>query len=390
MYSHQKFFLIFIITAASIMATCISPYIAIIGDFFCINSSSLTKVMSSYLLGYLIGQYIFSKFSKKYNGLLSIRVGLIVATAGFILQKLSFQFNTYSVFLIGRFITSLGLSSGLVVGFAIIKDNISSKNEKSYLSKIAMAFTVSIYLSIVISGYLSKIISVDFLFSGLIFYPVMLIPITFYLPNTKKNIIQTNLHLDFKEFLNPKLIRYSFTLSITTLIAYLYAFYGPLIFIKKFGFSSNDFSKINLINMIGVLLGSFLYPKFSRYLNEKHLVNYLLCLLILNMFFLINLNSDSYQQFIIIFFISNIFSGLLYPASTYLALGCGICKTTSSATMNIIKIGLPVVGFYFSSILRLNDINKLGLTIITFITFTLFLILLDILSNNRVFDKKTS
>lgn len=390
MNHYQKFFLIFLITSASIMATCISPYVVTIGKFFHIDSSTLTNVMSSYLLGYLIGQYVFSKFAKKYNGLLSIKLGLVVAFFGLNFQNIALQLNIYPLFLFGRFTTSLGLSAGLVVGFAIIKDNIAPKDEKAYLSKVAMSFTASIYLSIVASGYLSKIISITNFFGGLTIYPLLLIPITFYLPNSKKYIIGISSIPNWRIFFNIKLLNFSLALSITTLMAYLYTFYGPLIFINEFGFSAKKFSQINLINLSGLLLGSFLYPRISSYLNEKILIYYLLGLLILNMCFLINLNNTDHLKFIIIFFISNIICGLLYPSSTYLALGCGACKTTSSSTMNIIKIGLPVIGFYFSSILKLSDINKLALTIITFIFLNIILMINNSLFNARFFNKKIS
>lgn len=389
MNHYQKIFLIFLITSASIMATCISPYVVIIGKIFYIDSSSLTNVMSSYLLGYLIGQYVFSKIAKKYNGLLSIKLGLIVAFVGLNFQNIALQLTIYPLFLFGRFTTSLGLSAGLVVGFAIIKDNIAPEDEKAYLSKIAISFTTSIYLSIVASGYLSKMIAITTFFGGLTIYPLLLMPITFYLPNSKKNIMGISSIPNWKIFLNIKLLKFSLALSITTLMAYLYTFYGPLIFINEFGFSAVEFSQINLINLSGLLLGCFLYPKISSCLNEKTLINYLLGFLILNMFFLINLNNQDHMEFIIIFFISNIISGLLYPASTYLALGCGICKTSSSTTMNIIKIGLPVIGFYFSSILKLGDINKLALTIITFVFFNIIL-MIDKSLFSRFFYKKIS
>lgn len=372
------------------MATCISPYVVTIGKFFHIDSSTLTNVMSSYLLGYLIGQYVFSKFAKKYNGLLSIKLGLVVAFFGLNFQNIALQLNIYPLFLFGRFTTSLGLSAGLVVGFAIIKDNIAPKDEKAYLSKVAMSFTASIYLSIIASGYLSKIISITNFFGGLTIYPLLLIPITFYLPNSKKNIIGISSIPNWRIFFNIKLLNFSLALSITTLMAYLYTFYGPLIFINEFGFSAKKFSQINLINLSGLLLGSFLYPRISSYLNERILIYYLLGLLILNMCFLINLNNTDHMKFIIIFFISNIVSGLLYPSSTYLALGCGDCKTTSSSTMNIIKIGIPVIGFYFSSILKLSDINKLALTIVTFIFLNMILMIGNSLFNIRFFNKKIS
>jgi len=99
--------------------------------------------------------------SKKYNGLLSVKLGLMVGFFGLYLQVIAFHLNIFLLFLIGRFIAGLGLCAGLIIGFAIIKDNIAPKTEKLYLSIIAMAFTLTIYLSILASGYLSKILYIN-------------------------------------------------------------------------------------------------------------------------------------------------------------------------------------------------------------------------------------
>lgn len=387
---YQKFFLVFFLTVASVVATCLGPYVVIIGKLFHTDISSLSKLMSFYLTGCLAGQFVFSKFSKKYNGLLSVKLGLMVGFFGLYLQVIAFHLNIFLLFLIGRFIAGLGLSAGLIIGFAIIKDNIAPKTEKLYLSIIAMAFTLTIYLSILASGYLSKILSINTFFYILMAYILFLMPLTFYLPNTKKNTKKSNLKIKWNDFFNIKLINYSLVLSLTTLIAYLYAFYGPLIFVNKFGFSTKEFSKLNLINMSGVFLGSFFYPKLSKYINEKVLINFILVMIILNMFYILKLGDSNYIGFIIIFFITNIFSGLLYPASTYLALGCGVCKTSTSTTMNIIKTSIPIIGFYFSSILKIDVINKLASTIIIFTFCTVILMQYIFLLNTRFFNKKIS
>lgn len=235
-----------------------------------------------------------------------------------------------------------------------------------------MAFTLTIYLSILASGYLSKILSINTFF--LYFNGLYFVSYASYILFTQYQKIQkkSNLKIKWNDFFNIKLINYSLVLSLTTLIAYLYAFYGPLIFVNKFGFSTKEFSKLNLINMSGVFLGSF-YPKLSKYINEKVLINFILVMIILNMFYILKLGDSNYIGFIIIFFITNIFSGLLYPASTYLALGCGVCKTSTSTTMNIIKTSIPIIGFYFSSILKIDVINKLASTIIIFTFCTVIL-----------------
>lgn len=92
---YQKFFFGFFLTVASVVATCLGPYVVIIGKLFHTDISSLSKLMSFYLTGCLAGQFVFSKFSKKYNGLLSVKLGLMVGFFGLYLQVIAFHLNIF-------------------------------------------------------------------------------------------------------------------------------------------------------------------------------------------------------------------------------------------------------------------------------------------------------
>jgi len=78
--------------------------------------------------------------------------------------------------------------------------------------------------------------------------------------------------------------------------------------------------------------------------------------------------------FVCLFFLINIQIGILYPAATYLSMECGDCKQSTSAIMNIIKIGMPSLALMFSSMLTAASLLKLPITIIFFSFFALILL----------------
>lgn len=64
MGAFQKIILIFLVTAASIVATFITPGMNELKNLFLLSSHSLSYVMTIYLIGYLLGQISFALFLK--------------------------------------------------------------------------------------------------------------------------------------------------------------------------------------------------------------------------------------------------------------------------------------------------------------------------------------
>lgn len=383
----HKIILIFFITAASMVATFITPEIGSLKSLFSVTDPYLSYIMTTYLAGYLIGQIVFAIFAKRYGGVLSIRCGFLISVVGLFLQFLTLQFKLYEGFLFGRAITALGLSAGLICGFAIIKENIKQNEEKSYLSIITIAFTGSIYLSMFISGTLIKYCSLSSIFKYEIYYFIGLLLLTFFIPDIQKNRTQP-VEIARRQYLNLKLINYSLVLSITTIIAYCYAFYGPLIVINSFGLSPQSYTEYNFINMAGLFLGSVIYKLASKKIKENQLIIFCLSFIIIISILLITLHLKKqlgFHNFMFMFFVINILTGIIYPSATYIALGCGSCKTSSSTTMNFIKIGMPSVALYFSTLIATNYIVNLSITIGVFsILFLLSLIITQTMSTKAV------
>lgn len=354
--------------------TFITPEISNLKIIFFIKNASLSYIMTNYLWGYLFGIILFALISKKYGGILSIRLGLLISILGISLQWVSLKTIEYDFFLIGRIISGMGLSSGLTNGFAIIKDNISTNQEKKYFSLITISFTGAIYLSILLSATLFKKYGINSVFKIEIYYSVILLLLSSLIPDTKNNTSK----IKFKNFLSFRLISFSIALSLTTIIAYSYALYAPLIMINHFGLSSEKYAYYNLINLIGLFTGSILYRAICSIIKEQRIIILSLLFLIFFCILLCGLNKKvNIEVFILLFFFINIFSGMIYPAATYKSLESSMCKKGSSATMNLIKIGMPSIAIFISSLLTNSAFFNLSVTIILFSILSLILLYLS-------------
>ena len=229
----------------------------------------------------------------------------------------------------------------------------------------------------IISAYLLKIKNLYWIFEAEFFYSILLLFLTLFLPKSKALSVKKTTS-SYKNFFSLKLISFSFALSITTIISYCYSFYAPLIMANKFSISPEKYSHYNLINLIGLTLGSITYYKLHK--KTKEILTIKLCLLfctVLCIFlnFLYIYEKFNLISFIIVFFLINILSGILYPSATYQAMSCCVCKKSSSATMNIIKIGMPSLALLLSSFLLPFPVFSLPITIVIFSTVSLFLLI---------------
>ena len=123
MKSKEKLSLALLIPSASAMATFISPALISIKNHFHVLGTQLSSVMTVYLIGYLLGQIVWAYYSNRIGRLLSIKSGALLSIVGAVIILFATKMHFFDLFLLGRFVLALGLSAGLICGFAIVKEN---------------------------------------------------------------------------------------------------------------------------------------------------------------------------------------------------------------------------------------------------------------------------
>lgn len=391
MTTNNKCSLALFIPSASVIATFISPALILIKDHFSLSSKQLGMSISCYLAGYLLGQIGWIFYSKKTNLNTSIKHGIILSIIGSLCLLLSIKVNQYQLFLLGRFIIGFGLSAGLVCGFAIIKETFFESEEKKFLPIIAITFSSSIYLATFFSGCLMYFNSL-YLITFIILLYNLVILIIFYstsFTNVSCSYIRKyDMHNGFHQKSN--VIIYSLVLSITTVIAYCYAFYAPLITNELYSLSPSLFGFYNLLNMLAIVIGGMIFTKINKVISEFKICLFALSIIIVSSLPLLtrsfNDSGITLSLFYLTFGLLNTACGLIYPASTFIALEFGNCKATSSAIMNLTKLTLPIIAISISS--KIFNTNLKGLSGIIFL-FAIIAIT-SLLISNYIFSRQKS
>lgn len=388
----DKLILGIIIPAASVISVFITPEIIILQKHFSVNVNSIELIMSYYLTGYLIGQTLFAYISKKIGHKKSIHYGIIFALLSMLIQIKAFNLSSFNLFLTGRFLTAVGLSSGMVCGFAYLKNHFTEKEEKNFLSIITVVFPFSIYFSIFLSGNFVKYLNINISLWTNIFYILIILILSLFIKHNNINhkfISQEKIKINIQT--SFKIIIYSLCLSISTIFAYCYALYAPIFLIKDYNLSPNQFSNYNFINLVAILLGSYIFTKIANKISTYKLILFSMILLFIgaiSYFLTIKVPLPySFIFFIFISFFLNILCGIIYPAATYKCLQIGQCKLTSSAIMNTFKIGMPTIAIFLIGNYNTNPLINLSLTISIFSFLFIGLLLILFLKNYS--NKKT-
>lgn len=389
----EKIILAALISSASLMASFISPELTLIKQFFSLSKNQLSQVMTFYLGGYLTGQVVWAYISNRVGRLASIKLGMATSILGATVLIVAMKAESFNLFLTGRVLIALGLASGLICGFTMIKENLPDHESKKYLSIIAVVFTASIYLAILLSGYLVKFTSLDCVMYFVFLYNAAMFFLCFFMKN---NIMSPNSPSKRSSLANielePKVIAFSLVLSITTIISYSYALYAPIITNELFSLSPTEFGICSLSNMVFILLGGVLYLKLAKKIPEHKIIAIGLLVIIAAcsaslLMEKLNLQMTAFGFFIFCSLL-NLSNGVIYPAATYKALEFGVCKATSSAIMNLIKLSMPILAISVSGYFAVGELKLFVLTILMFTVLYFFILQLTKIQSLKLFRDK--
>jgi len=366
----KKLMSMLLIASASIAATFIAPAFPAINLRFS-GGPHHELCMSIYLFGYLAGIIFHVPICEKMGTGRAIKLGLLIAFIATIVQLWSYQSpqNSITFFLLSRFFIGYGLAVGLVCGMVEARSNLNEAALKAFLSQLAIFFKVSIYLSILLGGYLATYAGVTYILLITFIFTLFLL---IYQPSNKKTakpneIVNNSLSARHTSY---ELIKYSMAVSISTIIAYSYATFSPIVAVNELHLSPFQFSLINILNMFGVFVGAIFYQEFigSRY-DDRIIVNVAIAvglvlssgIALLGEFPITNITT---WMFFIIGCAMNILSGIIYPAGSFLCLNSIKNIALSSSIMNFFKIGAPALTLFIVKEAKGGDFLKLAIAII--------------------------
>jgi len=237
-----------------------TPVMPLIGSDLMTGADSVKFTLTTYMLGFAVGQLFYGPLSDRFGR----RPVLLVGVLFFTVASIGCAFASSIEGLIGlRILQGLGAASGAVLGRALLRDAYDAKEMPLVMSWIALAMNVSPAIAPSIGGLLGQEFGwrATFWFvSG--FGALLLAAMTLALGETNRfrseRIDLAVLSSGSSEMLrNRRFLGYVLTLGFAFAINFGMLAGTPFILQDKLGFSPREFGLIVLISTSGFAAGNF-------------------------------------------------------------------------------------------------------------------------------------
>ncbi|AXA33113.1 MFS transporter [Francisella adeliensis] len=339
------------ISIASASAVILNPALPHISTEMNLHNGTVEWLVSIFLIGYVIGQLAYGPIAKRFGDAVTLRIGLSINLIGIIICLFGGQLLSMPILLIGRFITAIGSSAGLVCTFIILNNSVEESRAKTALSFATISFALSITLAVLIGGMISTYSHWYYCFYALLIHGIIMLILSFIYHNNKDNNFDlniTNILNGYKEALsNPRLVVFSLSIGAMTVFSYCYSTSSPFITHQMFGFTSAQYGVWNSLTTIGIISGSFLVAKLINKYRSESLLTIALASLIVLIVILALLQVYSLVSPVIFFILVTLMyfvCNFIYPTASHLASNAIECRANASGAMNFVNMSTGVLG----------------------------------------------
>ncbi|ANF83121.1 Bcr/CflA family drug resistance efflux transporter [Acinetobacter sp. NCu2D-2] len=315
------------------------------------NEGAVQLSLMTFFAGLMLGQLIYGPLSDKFGRKPLIYLGLSIFVLGSI--ACSMAENVLQLQWI-RFIQGLGGSIGMVIAFAIIKDQFHGPEMGKMMSMVLAILGLSPVAAPLIGDALQHLGSWRTIFLFLAIYAAAVMAlVAVFLPETRgeEQRAEFKLNQTFHHYVNiatdRKFIIYALTLCIAQAGFFAYIAGSASVFISEYQLSSTQFSLLFAVNAFGLIAAAILNPKLHEkfgVLNAYKVVNIayfiVITLLLLYLYFGIN----HLAIMCIGLFIAVALLGFIMPTGSQLALmHQGRNAGTASALLGSMQFGFGAI-----------------------------------------------
>ncbi len=335
--------LILLISFPSFAAVLIAPALPAISNYFGVSRNYAQQLITVFLIGYTLGQLIYSPFANKFGRKIALFWGISIYLVGSLICLIGTHAHLFDFILIGRGLSGLGSAAGMVLIYTIITDFYHPHQGRSVVGYTVLAYAFMPSIAILAGGFFTTYISWVACFYFLLFYGILMYIAAFLLPETMQKADHSALKVKsifsnyLRAFKSSKIMLFSILLGFFGAFVYVAATFSPFIAIKTLGIKASLYGVLFLIPYSGQLLGGFSAGKLNPYFSTYKMLRLAFLFLILGTLFIfisfifhwINLFTLLAPLFFIFLAIP-----ILTSNSSIMALSDYVDKATASAVMS--------------------------------------------------------
>ena len=315
------------------------------------NEGAIQLSLMTFFVGLMLGQLMYGPLSDKFGRKPLIYLGLSIYILGSI--GCTFAQSVEQLQYI-RFVQGLGGSIGMVIAFAIIKDQFQGPAMGKMMSMVLAILGLSPVVAPLIGDGLQALGSWRNIFIFLAVYAaIVLAAVAVLLPETREvelrqqfKLTQT-IKLFWQIITDRQFIIYALTLCIAQAGFFAYIAGSASVFISEYQLSSTQFSLLFTLNAFGLIAAAILNPKIHEKfgpLNAYKIMNISFLLIMAVLILALCLGYSNLAIFCITLFIAVALLGFIMPTGSQLALMFQHKNAgTASALLGALQFGFGAI-----------------------------------------------
>ncbi len=265
----QSVILLLLVSFGSVGAVLFTPALPSIASFFHLSVGASQLTITSYLVGYALGQLPYGPLANRFGRKATLYIGISLAILGSLLCALSSPFQSFGLLVFARFLQALGASAGLKISFTMIADIYTQTAATKMLARNLIAFAVMPGVAVAIGGWLTQLFNWESCFYFLALFGTFVLWLSTKLPETAQSLDHHALNLSSiiqgytLKFKNQRLMVSGLMMGCASAVIYVFASKAPFIGISLIGLTPDVFGAYNLIPVLGMLIGAVLSAKLA-------------------------------------------------------------------------------------------------------------------------------
>ncbi|MBI5273720.1 MAG: MFS transporter [Chlamydiales bacterium] len=378
----QFIILLLLVSFASVGAVLFTPALPSITLFFHVTESQSQFTITSYLIGYALGQLPYGPIANRFGRKTTLYMGISLAIIGSLLCAFSSPLHSFGLLVMARFLQAIGSCVGLKISFTMVADVYNQKDATKMISRILIAFAIMPGIAMAIGGWLTQLFNWESCFYFLALFGVFVLCLSSKLPETAKSLdrnalnISSIIHGYALKFKNKRLVISGFMMGCGSAVAYVFASKAPFIGIILLGLEPDIFGTYNLIPLLGMLLGALLAAKLSgRFSLLGILLTGIVASLIATFTMLIPFSIGRLNpvSLFVPMFLIYLAESLVFANISSFGLANAKNKANGSAVLNFINLSTTVVAVLLLEFIYPESVVLLPLSFIIFF-FIMFLL----------------
>lgn len=261
--SRTRFFwLLSYLSIPSVAATLITPALPTIQQQFNLSPGVVDSLVSVFLMGYVLGQLIYGPLANRWGRIRALQMGLVINIVGVLLGLWALQLHRFDLLVFSRFISALGAAGSLSCTFMLINEWLPDEQRKAAMAYAILSFTLGMGAAVLIGGWISNYSAWQYCFVALLIHAVVMCLGTSFLQETLQKPQMINVLSIVKAYKNAlksmNLVVFSLSMGFCTALSYCFSAAAPQIVQNTLRLSALHYAYWNLLNILGMLIGSLL------------------------------------------------------------------------------------------------------------------------------------